>query len=104
MNEANQVLAFGKKLPFLDGEASSHPEGDSQQWYEITEVMSEEAEIPNQGVVIREGARTCWPSKLVLDVVVEALDDKDDGLKAQYSPTGENLLIVYQVSFFNSCA
>ena len=75
MNEENQVLAFGKKLPpecALPGGG-----GGEMPKFEITEVMSPGTQVPAKDVLLREGLTTAWPGNLVLDVVVEALDEKD---------------------------
>ena len=75
MNEENQVLAFGKKLPPECG----LPDGGEMPKFEITEVMSPGTQVPAKDVLLREGLTTAWPGNLVLDVVVEALDEKEDG-------------------------
>jgi hypothetical protein len=103
MNDENQVLAFGKKLPFFQGPPDL-------QWFEITEVMSAGTKSPNQDVLLKEGATTLWPANLVLDVVVEAFDEKEEvegngdqsGVSTNSASSGDSLLLVFQVRKFQN--
>ena len=99
MNEENQVLAFGRKLP-----PEYIPINDGRQIpkFEVTEVMSHGTKIPGRDIMLKEGITTAWPGNLVLDVVVEALDEKVDNVGDDFDPKdslkqpGDALLFVYQ--------
>ena len=100
MNEENQVLAFGRKLP-----PEYIPTGGGREIpkFEVTEVMSQDTKVPAaKNIVLKEGITTAWPGNLVLDVVVEALDEKVDDVgdngdpKDSLKQPGDALLFVYQ--------
>ena len=107
MNEENQVLAFGRKLPPEYIPSGAGGRGREMPMFEVTEVMSQGTKVPAtksmaKDIVLKEGISTAWPGNLVLDVVVEALDEKMDDVSSDGDPKdslkqpGDALLFVYQ--------
>ena len=102
MNEENQVLAFGRKLPPEYILPCGGGGGREMPKFEVTEVMSQGTKVPAKDIVLKEGITTAWPGNLVLDVVVEALDEKVDDVGEDGDPRdslkqpGDTLLFVYQ--------
>ena len=100
MNEENQVLAFGRKLPPEYIPTGGNGGGGRViPKFEVTEVMCKSTTVPGSSdVLLKEGITTAWPGNLVLDVVVEALDEKVDEASDDGDPKqpGDTLLFVYQ--------
>ena len=100
MNEENQVLAFGRKLPpeYTPTGSGGGGSGRVIPKFEVTEVMCKSTTVPGSDVLLKEGIATAWPGNLVLDVVVEALDEKVDEASDDGDPKqpGDTLLFVYQ--------